>query len=101
MNRSIVERVQCLGLNAGLVKIFWVDAVSMVCYFINRSSRAALDGKVAKEVWTSNEVDYSSLRVFGCLSYVHIPCEEQTKLDLKSGQCVFLGYGKWVKGKKF
>jgi hypothetical protein len=84
-------------LNAGLVKIFWADAVSMACYLINRS----LDRKVAEEVWTGNEVDYSSLRVFGCPAYVHIPSEERLKLDSKSRQCVFLEYGKVVKGYKF
>jgi hypothetical protein len=40
--------------------------------------------KVAKEVWKCNEVDYFSLRVFGCPTYVHIPSEERSKLDLKS-----------------
>jgi hypothetical protein len=75
--------------------------VSMTCYLINRSPKGALDGKVVEEVWTSNEVDYSSLRVFGCPAYVHIPCEERSKLNPKSRQCVFLGYRKGVKGYKF
>jgi hypothetical protein len=100
MNRSIAERARCLRLNAGLAKIFWAVAVSMACYLINRSPRAALDGKVAEEVWTGNEVDYSGLRVFGCPTYVHIPSEERLKLDPKSRHCVFLGYGKVVKGYK-
>jgi hypothetical protein len=52
-------------------------------------------------VWTSNEVDYSGWRVFGCQAYVHILNEEQSKLDPKSRQCVFLRYGKGVKGYKF
>ena len=73
----------------------------MTCYSINRSPKAALDGKVAEEVWTGNEVDYSSLRVFGCLAYVHILSEERSKLDPKSRQCVFLRYRKGVKGSKF
>jgi hypothetical protein len=73
----------------------------MACYLINRSPRAALDGKVIEEVWTGNEVDYSGLRVFGCPAYVHIPSEERSKLDPKSRQCVFLRYGKGVKGYKF
>jgi hypothetical protein len=76
MNRSIAEKAQCLRLNAGLAKIFWADIVSMACYLINRSPRATLDGKVAEEVWTGNEVDYTGLRKFGCLAYVHIPSEE-------------------------
>jgi hypothetical protein len=88
-------------LNAGLTKIFWANVVSMACYLINRSSMAALDGKVAEEVLTGNEVDYSGLRVFGCPAYVHIPSEERSKLDPKSRQCVFLRYGKRVKGYKF
>jgi hypothetical protein len=49
---------------------------------------AALDGKVAEEVLTGNEVDYSGLRVFGCPTYVHIPSEERSKLDPKSRQCL-------------
>jgi hypothetical protein len=87
-------------LNATLAKIFWVDAMNMACYLINKSTRVALDGNVAKEVWTDNEVDYSGLRVFGCPAYVHIPSEERSKLDPKSRQCVFLGYEKGVKGYK-
>ena len=38
----------------------------MACYLINRSPRAALDRKVAEEVWTGNEVDYSRLKMIGC-----------------------------------
>ncbi|KAL6333003.1 hypothetical protein AAG906_020022 [Vitis piasezkii] len=59
------SQARCLILNAGLEKKFWVEAVNMACYLINRSPRAALDGKVAREVWTSSLVDYSGLRVFG------------------------------------
>ena len=72
----------------------------MACYLINRSPKATLDGKVAKEVWTSSLTDYSDLRVFECLTYVHIPNEERSKLDAKSRQCIFLGYQKEVKGFK-
>ena len=57
MNRTIAERAQCLKLNAGLEKKFWAKAVNMACYLINRSPRAALDGKVADEVWTVSPID--------------------------------------------
>ena len=50
MNRTIAERARCLRLNAGLPKSFWVEVMSMACYFINRKPRAILDGKVAEEV---------------------------------------------------
>jgi hypothetical protein len=75
--------------------------VSMTCYLINKSLRAALDGKVAEEVWTGNAIDYSGLRVFSCPAYVHILSEEWSKLDPKSRQCAFHRYGKGVKGNMF
>ena len=75
--------------------------MSIECYLINRSPRTVLDEKVAEEVWIGNEADYFALRVFSCPAYVHIPSKERSKLDPKSRQCVFLGYGKGVKCYKF
>jgi transposase InsO family protein len=59
-NMTIIETARCLRLNIELPKIFWVEAVDMACYIINRSPRVALDGKVIDEVWTGQEVDYLS-----------------------------------------
>ena len=100
MNRTIAEKTMCLRLNAKLAKNFWVEAVSMACFLINRLPRVELDGKVAEEVWTGNAVDYSNLRVFGCPAYVHVSSEQRSKLDSKSKQCIFLGYPKRMKGFK-
>ena len=100
MNKTIVERAWCLRLNVGLEKKFWAEIVNMACYLINRSPRATLHGKVVDEVWIGSQVDYSSLRLFGCPTYVHIPNEDRSKLDEKSRQCIFLGYQKGVKGFK-
>ena len=94
MKRTIVVRARCLRLNIGLGKKFWVEAMNMAYYFINRSPRAALDGKVAEEVWTSSMIDYFGLRVFGCPAYVHISNEERLKLDAKSRQYIFFGVSK-------
>ena len=71
-------------MNAGLENKFRAEAVNIACYLINRSPRATLDGKVAEKVWTGSPIDYFDLRVFGCLTYVHIPNEERSKLDAKS-----------------
>uniref|UniRef100_A0A2N9J203 Integrase catalytic domain-containing protein n=1 Tax=Fagus sylvatica TaxID=28930 RepID=A0A2N9J203_FAGSY len=100
LNRTITETARCLRLNAELPKIFWAEAVDMACYIINRSPRVALDGKVAEEVWTGQEVDYSFMRIFGCPAYVHISGEDRSKLDPKSKKCIFLGFKKGVKGYK-
>ena len=75
--------------------------MNMACYILNRLPRAALDGKVAEEVWIGKEVDYSLMRIFECLAYVHIPIKERPKLDSKSKKCIFLEFKKGVKGYKF
>jgi hypothetical protein len=93
LNKTITKTVKCLRLNVGLPKVFWAEAVKMVCYIINRSSRVALNGKVVEEVWTKKEVDYSLIRKFGCSAYVHIFGEDRLKLDPKSKKCIFLGFG--------
>uniref|UniRef100_A0A2N9GF09 Integrase catalytic domain-containing protein n=1 Tax=Fagus sylvatica TaxID=28930 RepID=A0A2N9GF09_FAGSY len=84
LNRTITETARCLRLNAELPKIFWAEAVYMTCYIINRSPRVAFDGKVAEEVWTGQEVDYSFMRIFGCPAYVHISVNDKTFKEEKS-----------------
>uniref|UniRef100_A0A2N9J6A9 Integrase catalytic domain-containing protein n=1 Tax=Fagus sylvatica TaxID=28930 RepID=A0A2N9J6A9_FAGSY len=81
LNRTITETARCLRLNAELPKIFWAEAVDMACYIINRSPRVALDGKVAEEVWTGQEVDYSFMRIFGCPAYVHISVAQKVVIS--------------------
>ncbi|KAE8700517.1 hypothetical protein F3Y22_tig00110556pilonHSYRG00215 [Hibiscus syriacus] len=39
MNRTLLERVRCMLLNAGLPKSFWGEAVSTACYLINRQDK--------------------------------------------------------------
>ena len=84
MNRSIAERALCIRLNARLENKLWAEVVRMAFYLINRSPRVALDGKIVDKVWTSNEVDYSRLKVFRCLAYAHIVGYKRSKLDAKS-----------------
>ena len=50
--------------------------------------RFSLGRKVVEEVWIGKEVDYSLMRIFGCLAYVHIPSKERSKLGSK-------GYKLW------
>lgn len=38
-------------------------------------------------------MSFKNLSVFGCRAFVHIPKDESGKLDNKTKQCIFVGYG--------
>ena len=60
---------------------------------INLSPSIPLKGNALERVWTRKDVSYDHLRVFGCKTFVHIPKDERSKLDVKAKPCIFLGYG--------
>ena len=101
MNRTLNERARSMRIHAGLPKMFWAEAVNTAAYLINRGPSILLDGKIPEEVWSGKEVNLSHLRVFGCISYVHIDSAERSKLDAKSNKCVFVGYGDDEFGYRF
>ena len=59
---------------------------------------AGIDFKVPQKVWSGKPVDYSMLRIFGCLTYVHVQSGERSKLDSQSRKCICLGLESGVKG---
>ena len=101
MNRTMNERARSMRIHAGLPKMFWAEAVNTAAYLINRGPSIPLDGKIPEEVWSGKEVNLSHLRVFGCISYVHIDSAERSKLDAKSNKCVFVGDGDDEFGYRF
>jgi hypothetical protein len=45
-----------------------------------------------EEKFAGKEPDVSHLRVFGCITYMHVPDEKRSKLDPKAEKCIFIGY---------
>ena len=60
-----------------------------------------MDFRIPEEVWSGKEVNLSFLKVFGCLSYVHIDPTNRNKLDPKSKKYFFIGYGDAEFGYRF
>ena len=89
MNRTLNERARSMRLHAGLPKNFWVDIVSTAAYLINRGPSVPMEFKLPEEVWSGKEVKFSYLKVFGCVSYIHVDSDACSKLDAKSKICFF------------
>ena len=96
MNRTLLEKVRCMLLNAGLSKQFWAEAVTYACHLINRLPAAANDGKTPIEMWRGKHAtDYDFLHIFGCPAYYHA---KESKLDPRAKKAKFLGFSTGVKG---
>ena len=93
MNKTLNERARSMRLHAGLPKTFWADAVSTAAYLINRGLSVPMEFRLPEEVWSGKKVKFSHLKVFGCVSYVHINSDTRNKRDAKSKICFFIGYG--------
>ncbi|GMJ01306.1 hypothetical protein HRI_003799800 [Hibiscus trionum] len=83
MNISLAERARCLRLNAGLPNNFWIEAVSMACYLINRSPQASLGGKVVEEQGYDEKV----LDMFGMSKEKPVNTPLENHFNLFTKQC--------------
>ena len=90
-----------MRIHADLPKIFWVGAVSTAAYLINRGPSVPLDCKLPEEEWTGKSASLSHLKVFDCVSYVHVNADERDKFDVKSEKYFFIRYGTDEFGYKF
>jgi len=81
--------------NLGLNRSLWAKAVSTTCYLVNRSQSITIDFNTSIEVWSNKPIEYSMLKVFGCLTYYHV---SEGKLEPKAKKGFFMGYGGGVKG---
>ncbi|KAL4296424.1 hypothetical protein GQ457_12G004830 [Hibiscus cannabinus] len=93
MNRTLFERVRCLLSDAKLPRSFWAEALNTVAHVINLSPSVPLRGDVPDSVWFGKDVSYDHMRVFCCKAFVDVPKDERSKLDVKTRQCIFIGYG--------
>ncbi|KAK0586137.1 hypothetical protein LWI29_001641 [Acer saccharum] len=95
MNRTVLEKVRCLLIGAGLSQNFWGEAAATAAYLINKSPSTAVALKTPEEIWIGRPPSLKHLRVFGCAAYAH---QYEGKLEPRSLKGVFLGYLLGVKG---
>ena len=70
----------------------WAEAYSIVVYVLNWSLHRALGRKTPEEMFTGKVHEIGHFRIFGCLTYSHVPSEKRTKLEATCEQGIFVGY---------
>ena len=53
------------------------------------------------ELYFGKKPNFAHFRVFGSISYVHVPKEKRRKLDAKAKKCILVHYSDENKGDKF
>ena len=90
-----------MRIHNDLPKLFWAKVVNTIAYLINRGPSVPLCCKLPEEEWIGKAVSLSHLKVFDCISYMHINAEKRDKPDAKSRKSFFIGYGTDEFGYKF
>jgi len=76
----------------GLPNCYWGEVVTTTTYVLNRCPTKRLQSITPEEAWTGDKPTVNHLRIFGSLSYRHIPDERRKKLDDKSEALILVGY---------
>lgn len=88
-NRTIMERVRCMLIDANLDGKFWAEDANTAVYLINCIPKKRNETS-AYEKWTGEQPKINKLRIFGERGFVYIPKEKRRKLDDKSEECMFV-----------
>jgi len=92
MNRTLVEWVHTMLVEAKLPDTYWWDALWYATLLHNVSLTHSLSDSMPEKSWSRNKPDVSRLRVFGHKAFIHIPDKLHGKLSAKSLVCTFIGY---------
>nr|KYP63467.1 Retrovirus-related Pol polyprotein from transposon TNT 1-94 [Cajanus cajan] len=99
-HRRIVELGLTMLAQAQLPMHFWDHAFLTSVYLINRLPSSSIQNDVPFRKLFHQLPDYNFLRIFGCSCFPHLRPYNKNKLQLRSQECVFLGYSTSHKGYK-
>jgi hypothetical protein len=91
-NHTITKMARCMLQNMCVPNRFWVEAVSIAVYLLNKSPTIAVKQKTPKQSWSVRKPKFNHLKVFGSTTYTRIPDEKRTKLDPKRKKMMIIGY---------
>jgi hypothetical protein len=95
-NQLVVAMVCALLKQRGMPAIYWVEAVSMSVFLLNRSPTRALSDKTPYEAWHGSKPAVQFQCTFGFLAYMK-ELGHHGKLDDRSTPSVFISYKEGVK----
>ena len=91
--RTLQGRILLMLVAAQLPLMYWSEAAFTAAYLFNLTVTSTLPSGVTPfEMFHGHKPDVSHLRVWGVRCFALVPVELQEKLDVKSRECLFMGY---------
>ena len=75
----------------------WTKACRIAVYLQNRSPHRVVGSNTPQEAFTGVRPDVRHFRMFGCLTFSHVPSEKRTKLEPTAEKGIFVGYSETSK----
>lgn len=69
-------------------------------HVLNRSLTFAVQNMTLEQAWSGRRSAVDHFKIFGCITYAHVPDEKRKKLNDKTEKCVFLGISEAFKAYK-
>ena len=91
-NRTLVECARIMLQGKNISNCFWAKYINIVVYLNSMSPTNKLELQTPFESFYGYKPRISHLIIFGCRAFAHIPKDDRRKLDVKSIECVFVGY---------
>jgi hypothetical protein len=91
LNRTLMDRVRAMLLEAGQPLNLWSEAVVAANYLRNRSPSRRKSSTPWEQLYGSKP-DVSNLRVWGSRCYIMVPNRQRSKLDPICEQGIMVGY---------
>lgn len=76
----------------GMPNHFLVEVSCAVYFFLNRSPTMSVPSTTSIVAWNGFKSNVQHLKLFGSISYSHVPLETRTNLDDKVVNIIFIWY---------
>ena len=93
---TLLEIVRSVMAPAHLPITYWGDALLTSTFVLNRVPLKSVTA-TSYELWTNRKHDLSSLRPWGCATYVHNFSHKYGKLGLRGKKNIFIRYNEQSK----
>jgi hypothetical protein len=91
-NRFLKEMVCCMIHARSLAPTYWAKAINCVAHIHNRFLHKALKGITPFESWCGKKPVVQHFKVFGSLTWPHIPSKIRKALEPQIQNCIFVCY---------